>query len=385
MEAAGRGEEATVIVGVPREVKDTEYRVAATPEGVRELTHLGHQVLIEAGAGNGSSIADEQYLRAGGEIVSSAREVYDGADLVLKVKEPIPSEYDLLREGQVLFTYLHLAASADLTRMLLDRKVAGVAYETVQLADGSLPLLAPMSEVAGRMAPHVGAGLLEREHGGRGVLMGGVSGVAPARVLVIGAGMAGSNAAWIAAGMEAEVVVVDRSLDKLRYIDQIHRGRILTMMSNRLSLEQLVRQSDLVIGTVLIPGARAPKLVSAEMVASMRDGSVIIDISIDQGGCVETARMTTHSDPTYVDLGVVHYCVGNMPGAVPHTSTYALTNVTIPYAIAIAERGLEDAVRADAALARGVNTYAGQLVSAPVGEAHGIPAAHLGTVIAGVT
>ena len=373
-----------MIVGVPREVKDNEYRVAATPEGVQELLHHGHQVLVETGAGEGSSIDDEQYVRAGAEIAPTARAVWDGADLVLKVKEPVPSEYDLLREGQVLFTYLHLAASAELTDVLVERKVAGVAYETVQLADRSLPLLAPMSEVAGRMAPQAGAKLLEREHGGRGVLMGGVSGVAPARVLVVGAGMAGSNAAWIAAGMEAEVVVVDVNLDKLRYIDQIHRGRILTQMSNRLTIEKLVRQSDLIIGSVLIPGARAPKLVSAEMVASMRPGSVIIDIAIDQGGCVETARMTTHSDPTYVDLGVVHYCVGNMPGAVPHTSTYALTNVTLPYALAIARKGLEDAVRADPALAKGVNTYGGQLVNAPVGEAHGISSVHLGSLVAGV-
>ena len=372
-------------VGVPREVKDNEYRVAATPEGVRELAHHGHHVLVETGAGEGSSIPDEQYVRAGAEILPSARQVWDGADLILKVKEPVASEYEVLREGQVLFTYLHLAASADLTRTLIERKVAAVAYETVQLRDGSLPLLAPMSEVAGRMAPHVGAGLLEREHGGRGILMGGVSGVAPARVLVIGAGMAGSNAAWIAAGMEAEVVVVDKNLDKLRYIDQIHRGRILTQMSNRLTLEKAVRQADLVIGSVLIPGALAPKLVTAEMVASMRPGSVVIDIAIDQGGCVETAHMTTHSDPTYVDLGVVHYCVGNMPGAVPHTSTYALTNVTLPYALAIAERGLDDAVRADSALARGVNTYGGQLVNAPVGEAHALESMHLGALVAGVT
>ena len=374
-----------MIVGVPREVKDNEYRVAATPEGVRELTHHGHQVLVETGAGEGSSIPDEQYVRAGAEILDGARAVWDAADLVLKVKEPVTSEHELLREDQILFTYLHLAASADLTRTLVERKVAAVAYETVQVRDGSLPLLAPMSEVAGRMAPHVGAGLLEREHGGRGILIGGVSGVAPAKVLVIGAGMAGSNAAWIAAGMEAEVVVVDNNLDKLRYIDQIHRGRILTLMSNRLSLEKLVRTSDLVIGSVLIPGARAPKLVTAEMVASMRPGSVIIDIAIDQGGCVETSRMTTHSDPTYVDLGVVHYGVGNMPGAVPHTSTYALTNVTLPYALAIAERGLEDAVRADAALAKGVNTYGGHLTNAPVGEAHGMGAVHLGSLVGGVT
>ncbi len=374
-----------MIVGVPREVKDNEFRVAATPEGVRELTHLGHQVVVETGAGEGSSIPDEQFVRAGAEILSAAKPVWDGADLILKVKEPIASEYDLMREDQILFTYLHLAASAELTKALLERKVAAVAYETVQTREGALPLLAPMSEVAGRMAPHVGAGLLEREHGGRGILVGGVSGVAPAKVLVIGAGMAGSNAAWIAAGMEAEVVVVDNNLDKLRYIDQIHQGRILTLMSNRLSLEKLVRTSDLLIGSVLIPGAKAPKLVSAEMVASMRPGSVIIDIAIDQGGCVETSHMTTHSDPTYVDLGVVHYAVGNMPGAVPHTSTYALTNVTLPYAIAVAERGLEDAAKRDGALARGVNTYGGQLTNAAVGEAHGMAATHLGSLVAGVT
>jgi alanine dehydrogenase len=374
-----------VIVGVPKEVKDNEFRVAATPEGVRELVHNGNQVLIQAGAGEGSSIPDEEYLRAGAEIVATPREVFDAADMVLKVKEPIASEFDLLREGQILFTYLHLAAAPELTKVLIERKVIGVAYETVQLPDGSLPLLAPMSEVAGRMAPHVGAGLLEREHGGRGVLMGGVSGVAPAQVLVIGAGMAGSNAAWIAAGMEAEVVVVDKNLDKLRHIDEIARGRVLTLMSNRLSLEKLVRQADLVIGSVLIPGARAPKLVTAEMVASMRPGSVIVDIAIDQGGCVETSHVTTHSNPTYVDLGVVHYCVGNMPGAVPNTSTYALTNVTVPYALTIAQKGLETAVRKDPALAKGVNTIAGQLTNAAVGEAHGLPAVHLGTVIAGVT
>jgi alanine dehydrogenase len=373
-----------VIVGVPREVKDNEFRVAITPEGVRELRHHGHTVLVETGAGHGSSLEDEQFIRAGGEIAPTPREVFDAADLVLKVKEPVRQEYDLLREGQILFTFLHLAADADLTRTLVERKVAGVAYETVQLADGALPLLAPMSEVAGRMAPHVGAGLLEREHGGRGVLMGGVSGVHPARVLILGAGMAGSNAAWIAAGMEAEVVVVDRNLDRLRYIDQIQRGRILTLMSHRLALEKAVRTADLLIGAVLVPGARAPKLVSAEMVASMRPGSVIIDVSVDQGGCVETSRMTTHSQPTYVDLGVVHYCVGNMPGAVPHTSTYALTNVTLPYAVEIAEHGLEEAVARDAALARGVNTYGGHLTNAAVGEAHGLDRTRLAELIPAV-
>jgi alanine dehydrogenase len=292
--------------------------------------------------------------------------------MILKVKEPVPSEYELMREGQIVFTYLHLAASKELTEAMLARKVNGVAYETVQLPDGRLPLLAPMSEIAGRMAPHVGARLLEKEYGGRGVLMGGVSGVRPAKVLVLGAGMAGGNAAWIAAGMEAEVLVIDNNLDKLRFIDQIHKGRIITLMSDQLTLEQRVKETDVLIGSVLVPGARAPKLVTAEMVASMRPGSVVIDIAIDQGGCVETSHMTTHSEPTYVDRGVVHYCVGNMPGAVPNTSTYALTNVTLPYALDIATKGLDRAVAEDRALALGVNAYAGALTNEGVAEAHGL-------------
>ncbi len=372
-----------MIVGVPKEVKDNEFRVALTPEGARELTEAGHRILIQDHAGDGSNIPQERYTRAGADVIPTAEQVWAESDLILKVKEPVPQEYGLLREDQVLFTYLHLAASKELTQAMIDRKVHGVAYETVQLSDGRLPLLAPMSEVAGRMAPHVGARLLEKEYGGRGILMGGVSGVRPAKVLVLGAGMAGSNAAWIAAGMEAEVVVLDKSLDKLRYIDQIHKGRIMTLMSDRLTLEQRVRETDVVIGTVLIPGARAPKLVTREMVRSMRPGSVIIDIAIDQGGCVETARMTTHSNPTYVDEGVVHYCVGNMPGAVPNTSTYALTNVTLPYALAIAERGLEEALRADPALAPGLNTYGGTLTNGPVAEAHDLEWTPVGSVVPG--
>jgi alanine dehydrogenase len=359
-----------VIVGVPSEVKDNEYRVALTPEGVRELTHSGHRVLLQNGAGAGSNIPQERFERAGAEVLPTATEVWRESDMVLKVKEPIPDEYEYLREGQILFTYLHLAAGKDLTQVLVDRKVSAVAYETVQLPDGRLPLLAPMSEVAGRMAPHVGARLQEREYGGRGILLGGVSGVRPAKVLVLGAGMAGMNAAWIAAGMEAEVVVIDKNLDRLRYIDEMQRGRIMTLMSDRLTIEQRVKESDVIVGTVLIPGARAPKLVTDEMVASMRPGSVVIDISIDQGGCFETSHMTTHSDPTYVVHEVVHYCVGNMPGAVPNTSTYALTNVTLPYALAIADHGLEDAVRADPALAGGVNAYGGALTYEPVADAH---------------
>jgi len=372
-----------VIVGVPKEVKDNEFRVALTPEGARELTEAGHRVLVQDHAGDGSNIPQERYTRAGADVAPTAEQVWAESDLILKVKEPVPQEYELLREEQILFTYLHLAASKELTQAMIDRKVHGVAYETVQLPDGRLPLLAPMSEVAGRMAPHVGARLLEKEYGGRGILMGGVSGVRPAKVLVLGAGMAGSNAAWIAAGMEAEVVVLDKSLDKLRYIDQIHKGRIMTLMSDRLTLEQRVRETDVVIGTVLIPGARAPKLVTRKMVASMRPGSVIIDIAIDQGGCVETARMTTHSNPTYIEEGVVHYCVGNMPGAVPNTSTYALTNVTLPYALAIAERGLEEALRADPALAPGLNTYGGTLTNGPVAEAHDLEWTPVGSVVPG--
>ena len=373
-----------MIVGIPREVKDNEYRVAATPEGVKELTRDGHQVLLEKGAGEGSSLYEERYVRAGAEIVPSAEEVFRAADMILKVKEPIQQEYELLQENQILFTYLHLAAIRDLTELLAERKVAAVAYETVQLEDGRLPLLAPMSEIAGRMAPHVGARLQEKENGGRGVLLGGVSGVRPAKVLVIGAGMAGANAAWIAAGMEAEVVVLDKNLDRLRFIDQVHKGRILTLMSDQLTLEQRTREADVVVGAVLIPGAKAPKVVTAEMVASMRPGSVVIDISIDQGGCIETAHMTTHSNPTYVESGVVHYCVGNMPGALPNTSTYALTNVTLPYVLDIANHGLEEAVRRDPALARGVNVYGGLVTNQAVAEAHDMDATPLSSVITGV-
>ena len=372
-----------MIVGIPKEVKDNEYRIAATPEGVRELVDAGQTVLIEEGAAVGSSLPEERYKRAGAKFVSSAEDVWRGADMILKVKEPIASEYALMRDGQILFTYLHLAANPELTHELIRRKVDAVAYETVQLGDGRLPLLAPMSEVAGRMAPHVAARFLEKEAGGRGVLMGGVSGVRPARVLVLGAGMAGANAAGIAAGMEAEVIVVDKNLDKLRFVDQIYRGRIVTLMSDRLTLEQRVRDADAVIGSVLLPGAKAPVIVSEEMVASMRPGSVIVDIAIDQGGCVATSHMTTHSDPTYVVHGVVHYCVGNMPGAVPNTSTYALTNVTLPYALAIAERGLEDAVRSDPALAGGVNVLGGSVTNEGVAEAHGVPYVPLGSLIDG--
>ena len=357
-------------VGVPRELKDNEYRVAITPGGVRELVVHGHEVVIEKNAGSGSSIADDDFDRAGATILPDADAVFETSDMVLKVKEPIEEEFHRLREGLLLFTYLHLAASRPVTDALIESGTTAVAYETVEMADRSLPLLAPMSEVAGRMAPQVGAVHLQREHGGRGVLLGGVSGVRPGRVVVLGAGMAGMNAAWIAQGMEAEVVVLDKNINKLRDIDRIHQGKILTLASNRLAVEETVISADLVIGAVLIPGAKAPKLVDEHTIAQMRPGAVVVDISIDQGGCFATSHMTTHSDPTYVVHDVVHYCVGNMPGAVPHTSTYGLTNATLPYVMALAEHGLEGAVREDPALAKGVNVYKGTVVYAPVAEAH---------------
>jgi alanine dehydrogenase len=360
-----------LIVGIPTEVKNHEYRVAATPEGVRELTHAGHEVLVQAGAGVGSAIDDDQYVSAGGRIAPDADAVFGDADMIVKVKEPQPEEFHRFREGHVLFTFLHLAADERLTRFLAERRVRSIAYETVQTADGRLPLLAPMSEIAGRMAPQEGAKALERPAGGRGVLMGGASGVAPARVVVLGGGMAGWNAAQIAAGMEAEVTVVDVNVDRLREIDRIWHGRIQTVHSSALAVERLVLDADLVIGAVLVPGARAPHLVTAAHVAAMRPGAVLVDISIDQGGCFETSHMTTHADPTYVVDGVVHYCVGNMPGAVPRTSTYALTNVTLPYALAIASKGVERAVREDPALALGVNTWAGAVTNGAVAQATG--------------
>jgi len=358
-------------VGVPRELKDNEYRVAITPAGVRELVVGDHTVLIERDAGIGSSILNEEFEKAGAQIVPDADTVFAESDMVLKVKEPIEEEFHRLREGLILFTYLHLAASEPVTRALIDGGTTGIAYETVELDDHSLPLLAPMSEVAGRMAPQAGAKLLEREHGGRGVLLGGVSGVRPGKVVVIGAGMSGANAAWIAQGMEAEVIILDKNINKLREVDRIHQGKILTLASNRLVVEETVVEADLVIGAVLVPGAVAPKIVTEEVIKAMRPGSVAVDISIDQGGCLETSRMTTHSDPTYVVHDVVHYCVGNMPGAVPHTSTYALTNATLPYVVALADRGL-DAVRVDPALAKGVNTFKGAVVYEPVAQAHGM-------------
>ncbi|NUS65302.1 MAG: alanine dehydrogenase [Saccharothrix sp.] len=359
-------------IAVPREIKNHEYRVALTPAGAHELTQRGHDVVVETGAGLGSAITDEEYLAAGAKVLATADDVWAEGDLVLKVKEPIAEEYPRLREGQVLFTYLHLAADRPLTQALLDSRTTAIAYETVQTANGALPLLAPMSEVAGRLAPQVGAFALMKPSGGRGVLPGGVPGVHPARVVVIGGGVAGLNAAAIAVGMGADVQVLDTSVDRLRHIDALYQGRLRTVTSNRFAVEQAVREADLVIGAVLVPGAKAPKLVGTQLVAEMMPGAVLLDIAIDQGGCFADSRPTTHADPTYQVHDTVFYCVANMPGAVPRTSTYALTNVTLPYAVALADHGWEAALRDDASLALGLNAHQGLLTNLPVAQAHGM-------------
>jgi alanine dehydrogenase len=362
-----------VIVGVPTETKTGEHRVAMTPDGVRELHAAGHRVLVQAGAGEGSSIADGEFTAAGAEIVATAEDAW-GAELVVKVKEPQDDELRHLRPESVLFTYLHLAAYPEVGRALLAAGVTALAYETVQLPTGALPLLAPMSEVAGRMATQIGAHYLERENGGRGVLLGGAPGVRPARVVVLGAGNVGWNSAWIAQGMEAEVLLLDKNLDRLRFVDQIHRGRIMTLASNRGAVERSVAEADLVIGAVLVPGGRAPMVVTEDMVRGMKKGAVIVDVAVDQGGCIETTRETTHDDPVYVVHDVLHYAVGNIPGAVPHTSTYALTNATLPYVLEVAERGVAGAVRHDPALLGGLTTFGGQVTNAAVAGAMGIEA-----------
>ena len=368
-------------IGIPKEVKNHEYRVAITPAGVHELVANGHEVFIEKEAGLGSSITDEEFIAAGASILDTADDVWATGDLVLKVKEPIAEEYHRMRADQVLFTYLHLAASRPCTDALLASGTTGVAYETVQRADKSLPLLAPMSEVAGRMAPQVGAHCLERAAGGRGVLMGGVSGVYAAKVVVIGAGVSGLNAAAIALGMQAEVLLLDRNVDRLREVDRIYQGHMQTVTSNSYEIERACLDADLVIGAVLVPGAKAPILVTDDLVGRMKPGSVLVDISVDQGGCFESTRPTTHADPTYEVNGSLFYCVANMPGAVPNTSTYALTNVTLPYAVEIANRGIAAACAADPALALGVNTVGGQLTYAPVAEAHGLTSVPLASVL----
>jgi alanine dehydrogenase len=368
-------------VGIPTETKNNEFRVAITPAGVAELTHRGHEVLVQAGAGEGSAIADMEFKAAGAQLLSSADQVWADADLLLKVKEPMPAEYALLRPQQVLFTYLHLAASRACTDALLTSGTTSIAYETVQTADGALPLLAPMSEVAGRLSAQIGAYHLMRTQGGRGVLMGGVPGVKPADVVVIGAGTAGYNAARVAGGMGASVRVLDLNIDKLRLLDAEFTGHIQTRHSSAYELEGAVKHADLVIGAVLVPGAKAPKLITNSLVAQMKPGAVLVDISIDQGGAFEDSRPTTHADPTYKVHDSVFYCVANMPGAVPHTSTYALTNVTLPYALELADRGWRDALRADHALALGLNTYDGQVTYGPVAEAHGMSSVALDEVL----
>lgn len=361
-----------MIVGVPGEIKTDEHRVALTAAGVHELATSGHRVLVERGAGRGSSISDEDYVSAGAVLVDSADDVWSSADMILKVKEPIAEEYSRLsaRENQVLFTYLHLAASLACTKALMEAGNVAIAYETVRLSNNSLPLLTPMSEVAGRMAPLVGAYHLMRPGGGRGTLVGGVPGVAPANVVVIGAGVSGLAAATMAVGLHANVKILDTNLERLRQVDIHFDGRVETLASSKLVLEEACRQADLVIGAVLVVGAKAPKLVSNALVAEMREGSVLVDIAVDQGGCFEATRPTTHSDPVFNVNGSVFYCVANMPGAVPHTSTKALSNATLPYVLELAHRGWRDAVRDDEALAEGVNVVGGQLTYGPVGEAH---------------
>jgi alanine dehydrogenase len=360
-----------LIVGVVREIKPDEYRVALTPAGARELRQRGHDVLVEAGAGLGSSFPDSDYESVGAR-VTSVEDVWANADMLLKVKEPLSQEYDRLREGLVLFTYLHLAAEEGLTRALLESGATCIAYETVETEDGALPLLAPMSEVAGRLAAQAGAYFLEKPLGGRGLLLGGVAGVAPGRAVIVGGGIVGYNAAVIALGLGAHVRILDKSVDRLRHLEEILSGRVELVMSSSLEIERSVLEADVVIGAVLIPGARAPKLVTADMISAMKEGAVVCDVSIDQGGCFETSRPTTHSDPVYVVEDVTHYCVANMPGAVPITSTFALTNVTLPYVEVIADYGLRAAIARDAALARGVNVFDGKLTYEAVAEAHGL-------------
>ncbi|MEV0990421.1 alanine dehydrogenase [Streptomyces sp. NPDC049949] len=368
-------------VGIPREVKNNEFRVAITPAGVHELVRNGHQVFVEQNAGVGSSITDAEYVSAGAEILGTADEVWATADLLLKVKEPIAEEYHRLRKDQTLFTYLHLAASRECTDALLESGTTAIAYETVELANRALPLLAPMSEVAGRLAPQVGAYHLMRSAGGRGVLPGGVPGTHAGECVVIGGGVSGWNAAQIAIGMGFHVTLLDKDINKLREADKIFGTKIKTIVSNAYELEKAVVEADLVIGAVLIPGAKAPKLVTNELVAKMKPGSVLVDIAIDQGGCFEDSRPTTHAEPTFQVHNSVFYCVANMPGAVPNTSTYALTNATLPYIVQLANLGWVEALRRDPALGLGLNTHDGQVVYGPVAEAHGLPTLELGTLL----
>lgn len=360
-----------MIIGTPKEIKDNEYRVGITPGGVRQLEQSGHKVLVETGAGKGSGFSDDEYETSGAKIVSTSAEAW-GAQIVVKVKEPQPAEYDFLRPDLVLFTFLHLAADERLTREMMDRGVTGIAYETVELSNGQLPLLTPMSEVAGRMAIQIGAHYLEKENGGRGKLLGGVPGVRPADVAIIGAGVVGTNAAQVALGIGAHVMVIDINLDRLRYLNDVCSGRLITLSSNPLNIAETVRRADLVVGGVLIKGAKAPKLVTREMISTMNQGSVVVDVSVDQGGCIETTEPTTHSNPTYLVDGIIHYCVSNIPGAVPRTSTYALSNATLPYVLKLANMGPEAAIKTVPSLAKGVNTYKGKITYQAVAEVFGL-------------
>ena len=369
-------------ISIPKEVKNNEFRVAITPAGVHELVSAGHEVTVQAGAGLGSAISDLEYQNAGAQIQDSAEKTWAAGDLVLKVKEPIASEYPLLREGLTLFTFLHLAADLPLTNELINKKVTAIAYETVQLPTRQLPLLAPMSEVAGRLAPLVGANTLLRQNGGNGMLLGGVPGTRPAKVVVLGGGVAGTSAVAVAVGMGAEVTVLDTNLNRLRELDALYAGRLKTIASNTFEIERAVLEADLVVGSVLIPGAKAPKLVTNALVKKMKPGAVLVDIAIDQGGCFEDSKPTTHADPTFKVHETVFYCVANMPGAVPHTSTYALTNATLPYVKAIANQGWKKALATDPALALGLNTFDGALVNEPVAVAHSLQVTELAKVLA---
>lgn len=371
-----------MIVGVPTEIKNNENRVAVTPAGIAELLDHGHYVVVQSGAGLGSAFSDEEYEQAGATLAADAAAVWATADMILKVKEPIASEYPLMRDGQILFTYLHLAADAPLTQALLNSRTTAIAYETVQLPDRSLPLLSPMSEVAGRLSAQVGANQLMRAQGGRGLLLGGVPGTPKGKVVIIGGGVAGEHAAAMAVGLGAEVTILDVNLSRLRALEARFDGRVTTLRSNPYTIAENLADADLVIGSVLIPGAAAPKLVTDAMVARMRPGSVLVDIAIDQGGCFEGSRPTTHDDPTFRVHDAIYYCVANMPGAVPRTSTISLTNATLPYAVALADRGWHAAVQADAALAKGLSTHAGHLTNAFVGEALGMPTSTLEAALA---
>jgi alanine dehydrogenase len=361
-----------MIIGLPKEIKDNEYRVGLTPAGVKTLSDAGHTVLVETQAGEGSGISDDEYRGANGQIIGTADEVWERADMIVKVKEPVGPEYERMREGQILFTYLHLAPAPELTQVMLRRKVTGVAYETITNPEGHLPLLTPMSEVAGRMAVQVGAHYLQKPEGGRGVLMGGVPGVLPAKVVIIGGGVVGINSIKMAVGLGAQVVVLDKNLDRLRYLDDIFGSRIKTLVSNPYTVQDACADADLVIGAVLIPGAAAPMLVTREMLKTMHKGAVIVDVAVDQGGCIETTHPTTHSNPTFYVDDVLHYCVANMPGAVPRTSTFALTNATLPYALKLANKGLKEAIANDEHLRNGVNTCNGYLTNQPVAESQGL-------------